>query len=59
MLRHVYQEILLNLMKAEVLVVQHQFPVGQFPYCVITTRVRILTLQNTLPQIREEMDSYI
>ena len=57
MLRHVYQEILLNLMKAEV--VQHQFPVGQFPYCVITTRVRILTLQNTLPQIREEMDSYI
>ena len=49
MLRHVYQKILLNLMKAEVLAMQHQFRVGQFPYSVITTRARISTLQNNLP----------
>ena len=45
-----------NLMKAEVLVVQHQFRVGQFPYSLIVTRESILPLQNTLPlQVREEM----
>ena len=49
MFRHVYQKILLNLMKAEVLAMQHQFRVGQFPYSVITTCARISTLQNTLP----------
>lgn len=61
MLRHVYQEIfILNLMKAEVLVIAlHQFSVSQFAYSAITTRARILTLQNTVPlvQVREEIGS--